>query len=730
MENKPIKIFGMSINILISTFLALTECYINKISDSIIMDIVLIICGTFFSWIFITQKLGWKQGDISPFFFWTLAIKRIILVGIYRSEFIYFLFGFLHGIYSSKLEIKDKKRYYLKAKTTFQVLLTMVLIIFNFLTNTIQHQIVLIIFYIILFFLIGIYENIEIYTNDLKQEDCIIDQRNTQAELKKCQTIIQQYQSTTSLWEQFNNLTDDWICQIEITNCTFHHCWEIKGQSFVLQRFLKENKANIRQFFNNLYIFGESQNLSQSVIDENNTFLNWLEKNYLQLNSNNGQNFQKQKLFQDGSDSHQQQFYEDQQSIISPQNDGRFMFQKDQILDHPAFSATPLNMELKESTQKTLLQCQLCLNQIKLNLSLTIFLVDDDRCTEKKQQTIIIHMKNLQKNEILEQQRLIFYKFVRRMANQSGQMLKQVILMKKSMQFQLTQFDKIKSVSFCDDNTFGKQEFKQVHQNIPNESQRQNTNQKITASLSHNHDSLDENFQKLSICYFQKLQENLKYLEKLNFDLIIMKQNNFNFFEIYSIPSLDIEQFNILTSINIVKEIFQQNPFLSQHNIIISQEINNEDQLIIQSDKRKIKQILINIINNSIEKFENSQTQQNQSIQQSDLKPQNIITIKTQCDIDKIIIEISDNFGGVDQEQLNNRLNDCKFGLSTCKKILRYLAYDPKKPLEIINYEKSSTGVKGTIVKFILPKLRDNFQLFEESKQSDSLTISIIREKF
>lgn len=46
-------------------------------------------------------------GDISPFFYWALAIKRITLFGLYRNEFIYFLFGFLNGIYSSKLEVKD-----------------------------------------------------------------------------------------------------------------------------------------------------------------------------------------------------------------------------------------------------------------------------------------------------------------------------------------------------------------------------------------------------------------------------------------------------------------------------------------------------------------------------------------------------------------------------------------------------------------------------------------------
>ncbi|CAD8045746.1 unnamed protein product [Paramecium sonneborni] len=751
MENKAMRYFGMSLNVLISVFLALLEIYVNQVSDSIIIDVVLILCGTFFSWIFISQKLGWKMADISPFFFWALAIKRIILVGIQRNEFVFFLFGFLNGIYASKLEIKDKKRYYLKAKTAFEVLLIMVLTIFNFLTNTINNHIILIIFYIILFVLIGIFENVntEIYPIALKQENCITDQRNTQAELKKCQTIIQQYQSTKSIWEQFNNLTDDWICQIDITKSTFNNDWEIQSQSFVLKKFLKENKTNLRQFFNHLQIVNQSQSISQSSLDENNTFLNWLEKNYLQKKWQNRLNFQKQKQFQNGQDSNQQ-FQEDQQSMISPQNDGRFMDQKDQILDCPAQSAALINMDTKESVHKTQIQCQLSLNSIKLNLNLIIYLVEDDRCNDHKQYSIIIHMKNIPKNEILDSQRLIFYRYAGRIADKSSQMLQQVTLMKKSLQLQLTQFDKIKqsnfgSLSYYDDNAFNKsiqiRDFKQAYLNIQKQSPRQNTNQKVTSTLSHNHDSLDENIQKLSISYFQQLQEIFKQIDKLNFDLIIMEQNNFNFFELFSNPQLDIEQFNILTSINIVKEFFQQNPFLNQHNIIITQELNNETQVIIQSDKRKIKQILINIINNSIEKFElnqkelqlskneNSQIQQRQTIQKQDLKYQNTIVIKTQCDIDKIIIEISDQFGGIDQEQLNNRLNDCKFGLSASQKILRYLAYDPQKPLEIINYEKCSTGVKGTVVRFVLPKTRDNFQLLEESNHMESLTVKIIRDK-
>ncbi|CAD8044252.1 unnamed protein product [Paramecium primaurelia] len=754
MENKAIKYLGMGLNVLISVFLALTECFIYELSDSIIMDIVLILCGTFFSWIFITQQLGWKKGDISPFFYWALAIKRITLVGTYRSEFIYFLFGFLNGIYSSKLVVKDQKRYFQKARTSFQVILILVLILFNFLTNTFQYQIILIIFNIILLLLLGIYDNIEIQPINSKQQDFNTDQRNTQAELKKCQTIIQQYQSSKSIWEQFNYLTDDWICKIDINKYKFNRSWESKEQSFVLKNFLQENKTNLNQFLNSLIIVGQSSNASvqlQYELQENNTLLQWLEKNYLQENRQNQQNFEKQKQLKD-TKTNKQQVQDDQQSILSPQNDGKYIIQKDQSQDFSRLQATPLNMDQQVFANKKFLQCQLCLNQIIYNLNLSIFLIDDDKSNEIKQQSIIIQMKNIDrliKSEIIDQQRSLFYRFISRLSFHSSQMLKSVCLIKKSIQLQLKEFDSIKSSNFnssFNDIVLRKSErhiggLFNAQQTFANQTSEQNTNQKITSTHSNPHESQILNMQQLQIAYFQQSQEIFKQIEKLNFDLIIMKQNNFNFFELFSHTKLDIEQFNILSSFNIVKDIFQQNPLLNQHNIIITQEINHETQVIIQSDRQKFKQILINIINNSIENFEHNfnikkyQNYENPQIQQrylkskQDLKQQNMIVIKAQSDQDRIIIEIQDNGGGIDEEQLKNRLNECKFGLAASQKLLRYLAYDTRKPLEIINYEKCTTGVKGTIIKFVLPITFDNFQQNEDSNQSESLIISNIRDK-
>ncbi|CAD8146389.1 unnamed protein product [Paramecium pentaurelia] len=758
MENKTMRYFGMSLNVLISVSLAIVECFINQVSDSIIIDIVLIICGAFFSWIFITQQLGWKKGDISPFFYWALAIKRITLVGIYRSEFIYFLFGFLNGIYSSKLDVKDQKKYYQKTKTAFQVILTLVLIIFNSLTNTIQNQIVLIVFNIGLLVLLGIYDNIEIYPNNTKQNDYNTDQRNTQAELKKCQTIIQQYQQTKSIWEQYIKQTDDWICKVDITKFLFNRSWESREQSQTLQKFLKENKMNIQQFFNHLIIVNQqSSNSSQSIItqfelDESNTLLAWIEKNYLQENQNQKQNIQKLKQYQDGQDQNQQNL-EDQPSIISPQNDGKSMFYKDRSQDLSGLLAIPINMDQQGPNNKIYFQCQLNLNSIIYNLSLLIFLVDDDKSNEQKQQSIIIQIKNINKlikNEMLEQKSSIFYRYISRMANLSSQMLKQVNLMKQSLQLHLKEFDKIRqsnynSLSFCDDNAFVKSDkqigdFKQVLLNARTQPPIQSAYIKVTSSNSHNHENQDENLQKLSIIYLQQSQELLKQVDQLTFDLLIIEQNNFNFFELFSNPQLNIEQFNLLQTFNIVIDFFKQHQLLNQNNIIITQELDNETQMIIQSDRRRMKQILINIINNSIENFdliskkkqkekcENLQIHKSLIIQE--LKPQNSIIIKLQSDADKITIEIQDNGGGIDKEKLKNRVNECKFGLAVCQKQLKYLAYDSKKPLEIINYQKNSNEVEGSVVKFQLPKTRDNFYLNDDSKQSESLRISKRIDKF
>ncbi|CAK83260.1 unnamed protein product (macronuclear) [Paramecium tetraurelia] len=690
-------------------------------------------------------------GDISPFFYWALAIKRLTLVGIYRSEFIYFIFGFLNGIYSSKLDVKDKKKYYQKFKTAFQVILALGLIIFNFLTNTIDYQIVLIVINIGLLVLLGIYDNIEINPRGSKQDGYSTDQRNTQIELKKCQTIVQQNQSTKSIWEQFNNLTDDWICKVDITKTVLNRSWESKEQSCVLKKFLKDNKINLQQFFNHLLIVNSQSNTSQSFVtqfelDESNTFLAWIEKNYLQDNVNQKQNIEKQKQYLDGQDCNQNQ--EEQPSIISPQNDRKYIFQKDRSQDISGLLAIPINMDQPGPTNKQYLQCQLTLNQIIYNLSLSVLLVDDDRSNQQKQ-SIIIQIKNINiliKNELLEQKSAIIYRFVGKMANLSSQILKRVYQLKQSLQLHIKEFEKIKqssynSLSFCDDNAFIKSDkvigdFKQTLLNIRTQSPGQNAYIKVTSSNSHNHENQDENLQKLSILYLQQLKDLLNSVESLSFDLLITEQNNFNFYELFSTPQLKIEQFNLIQTFNIVIDIFKYHIFLKQHNIIITQELDNESQLIIQSDKRKLKQILINIINNSIQNFntnlnlaqqekcENLQIHQHSTIYQQEIKHQNAIIIKAQSDADKITIEISDNGGGINEEQLKNRLNEGKFGLAACHKQLKYLGYDSRVPFEIINYVKSTTGIKGSVIKFVLPKSRDNFQLNEDSKYSESLRVS------
>ncbi|CAK78898.1 unnamed protein product (macronuclear) [Paramecium tetraurelia] len=737
MNNRAMQLLGMSLNVLISVLLALIECFINELSDSIIMDIVFILCGTFFSWIYITQQLGWNKGDISPFFYWALAIKRITLVGINSSEFIYFLFGFLNGIYSNKLVVKDQKMYYKQVRNAIQVILISVLIVYNFLTNPCNHQIIFIISNIILLVLLGLYDNYESQFIGSKQEGFNTNQRNSQVELKKCQTI-QQPQSTKSIWEQFNCLTDDWICKIDINKFKFNRTLETKEQSLVLQNFLQENKSNLSQFFSNLIIVRQSQNasiISQFELQENNTFLQWLEKNYLQETP---QNFIKQKLFSDRQNINQQA-EDDQKSMLS--HDRRYINQNDLSQDLSGLQPLPLNVDIQTSNNKTFLQCYLCLNQIVYNLSLSIFLVDDDKTNQSKQQSIIIQMKNVDKlikSEILDQQRSIFYKHIGRLATHSGEILKSVNVLKKSLQQQLKEFDY--SLSF-NDTIFKKSEryiggISNPYQAVLNHTPESNTNQKLTSTHSNPHESQILNLQQLQIAYYQQSQEILKQIEKLNFDLIMMKQNNFNFFVLFSHAQLDIEQINISSSFNIVKDIFQQNPILNQHNIIITQEINHQTQVIIKSDKMKIKQILINIIKNSIENFElnkqeiqnekneNLQTQQRQMSSKQDLKQQNMIVFKAHSDQDKIIIEISDNGGGINEEMLKNRLNDCRFGLEATQKLLRFLAYDTQKPMEIINYVKGTTGVQGTVIKFALPISRDNFQIHEENKQHESLIIN------
>ncbi|CAD8054628.1 unnamed protein product [Paramecium sonneborni] len=750
----------MILNIAISSLFATLEQLLSNIQGTLIWDLVFIPCGILFALIYITKYFHWNKGDLSSFFFWALIVKRMFLFGINEREFVYFLFGLLNGIYTNKLYINDSKKFYLKSKTIIQVIVILGLIIVNLMNQKRENKIALITIFIIVSIILGINDNIEMQNQTKKQDDYQTDLKHNQFELKKCQTTIvqiqqqqlQQYQQKSN-WEQYQQQTDEWICKMDVNKYSLTESINSSEQNYAMKKSLGDYKISISQLFQNLMITSQTTNLQQSInllseIVETNSLFSWLEKNFFSESSAGKLEQAKQKQYKYGFDGIQG-IQEDQMSIISPQNEGRCTINKDQVYELSALSAFQQHGDMQGSnsvlSNKTTLGCYLVINQTRLEMSVSIYVMEDE--FDSKKAILVLVIRNIEKEtkklkislENTEQQRVIFYKYIQRVADDVCQILQQIVQIKKQLDQRQKEFDKIKqtnfiSLSFCDGDAFIKSE-KMIgdmklsqHLSVPMQSVVQNQNQRVTSSLTQNPDSQEEQLQKLYT--FSQPAELIKQIDKCQYNVVLIEQNNFNFFELFSISEYKTNRFNFIKSLNIVKDLFKFDSCIQKYNITISYELQNENEMELTTDKRRVKQVLINLIKNSIQCFDyNLQKGQDEKLtlmsteQKQDIKVQNTIIIKAWADEDKINVEIIDNGGGIKKEMIKNRIQDCKLGLLACQKILRNLSYDLQKPLEIINYMKTKDGIKGTTVSFTLSKQFIPTQWNEENIFTDSLTI-------
>ncbi|CAD8086786.1 unnamed protein product [Paramecium primaurelia] len=214
---------------------------------------------------------------------------------------------------------------------------------------------------------------------------------------------------------------------------------------------------------------------------------------------------------------------------------------------------------------------------------------------------------------------------------------------------------------------------------------------KRTNSICSQKDSVDDALSDIS----EKGQKNCQitqFINQLQFQFMKITQNNFNYFEVFSLNEyiqLEKKKVDITQTINLLINQFNYDEIVIGQKINISLKDNLKNKYIM-TDIRRLKQLLFNIIYNSIKSYE---------FHLKDSKKEKIIQIVLKNYEANIRFEIIDYGCGLKEESVNpKRLDDCKLGLAASQKLIKLLGGNDKQ-LKIIR----SQSMNQTNVIFELP---------------------------
>ncbi|CAK90204.1 unnamed protein product (macronuclear) [Paramecium tetraurelia] len=610
------------------------------------------------------KKVFGIQQDYSPIFFWSLALVRIVFIKNVNKDqtaYWFYILGFSNGLYVSMTPRRfiNQVAELVKAFVQFGFLIGVLIYYFS-------EQLVQSILLIVLMLFIQ-YQN---YRQNVKllelNKDELFLQSNAHlnGSLNKFSCKIQensksviQIQEVGSLsrqeasmhliqnqvdlqaptqnviWQNFIEQSEDYISKFYFNVDDLENNINQAQNNYSMQKFLQDNKSQLINLFKDMKV---SSDLNVKLYESNyldkkqDSLFDWIKANAT------SSNFQ---------DVNQQRRFEENLVVSSPICQQSIVmldaFIEKSISGLSAIQLIQGSLEVSNLRNRRIAYGQYNGKKYNYNfyIQISFFLEEVDgvqhqviavliRDLEKQVKQIKSNLKNIQKiNSTI--------KFLQQQADVIQRLHRKIVL----------------------------------QQNAINEIQRSNQNTQLikrTNSICSYKDSVDDALSDFSEKGQKKFQIT-QFINQLQFQFLRIIQNHFNYFEVFSVNDIiefEKKRVDITQTISLLINQFQYDEIVITKKIRFSIQGDLQNKYIT-SDLRRLKQLLFNIIYNSIKSYEFDQINQ---------KTQRLVQINLNNYEQNIRFEVIDYGCGLNEENINpRRLDDCKLGLAASQKLIKLL---------------------------------------------------------
>ncbi|CAD8089657.1 unnamed protein product [Paramecium primaurelia] len=702
-----------SLNYFISLFFLGLEIELQDDLNVIqILSIIIIGISITFRVLYSFQQISWKI-DISPIFLWLLTLGRINGANNLKQEsnnFLFYTLGFVNGQYNNTLNIKNQNTIIDKGKIFVQIV---ILITCLFIKNDIQIGIMFIL--IILCILIGLNEifykqmlnEIEIQVNENNQNKlfnelsfqqiqksqirhdeqifikhsrgCPLESIAEDDEIPDSKQKQQNASNSTksSLWGNFVFQCDDYIIKFSFNAYQNNSLLQNSISNYSFSKFLQDNIITFVDFLSEMKVFNDihwtQYDIQSPEFKKQQSLYDWLQYHLEQYKIIEQLQSKKSLKQQDGTDPLQISNLSNQKSLLMDLIMEKSIMGLSSIPYQQNSSET---MNLKNGKMNLFGRIKTSKSVYDLQIKFYIFEEDTDglaivflmRDIDKLVQSIKQNVKNL---ELLE----VATKFIQNQASKITEIHKWI--------------REIKSPSSLIETDYLSRMGTSVR--------------KRTYSMSSNRNSEEGQSDISEKVQLRKQNQLQLFLQKLQFDLFQVEQDNFNFFEVFSQTEkiwFDKKKIDISQTIHLIFNQFHYNQTLIKYGVKLMLIDNNLHDKNIITDARRFKQLLINLINNSIQAYQYEQY----------LQQPNEIEITVWNYYEEIHFTITDYGCGLTQFQLNQiRLQECKLGLAAAQRLLYQLTSGKKQiMIQCLNQK--------TIVSFQLPRILFDDKILQNSE--------------
>ncbi|CAD8198695.1 unnamed protein product [Paramecium octaurelia] len=693
-----------SLNYFISLFFLGLEIELQADLNVIqILSIIIIVISIAFRVLYSFQQISWKI-DISPIFLWLLTLARINSASNLNQEwnsFLFYTLGFVNGQYNSTLSIQNENPIIYKGKIFVQVV---ILVTCLSITSDIKLGIMFIL--IILCILVGFNEifykqmlnEIEIQVKENKQNRlfnelsfqqiqkssarplndeqlfikhsraCPLDSIAEDEEIPESKQKQQNASNSTksSLWGNFVFQCDDYIIKFSFNAYQNNSLLQNSVSNYSFSKFLQDNNITFVDFLSEMKVFNDIYwtqfDIQSPEFKKQQSLYDWLQYHLEQYKIIEQLQSKKSLKQLDAPDPLQLSNLSNQKSLLMDLIMEKSIMGLSSI-PHQQSSSEAMN--LKNSKMNLFGRIKTNKSMYDLQIKFYIFEEDSDglaivflmRDIDKLVQSIKQNVKNL---ELLD----VSTKFIQNQACKITEIHKWI--------------REIKSPSSLLETDYL--------------SRMGTSARRRTYSLCSNRNS-EEGQSDISEKVQLRRQSQLQlFLSKLQFEFFQVEQDNFNFYEVFSQTEkilFDKKKIDICQSVHLIFDQFHHNQTLMKYGVKLMLIDNNLHDKTIITDARRFKQLLINIINNSIQAYQFEQY----------LQQPNEVEITVWNYYEEIHFTITDYGCGLTHFQLNQiRLQECKLGLAAAQRLLYQLSGGKKQiMIQCVN--------QRTTVSFQLPRI-------------------------